>query len=172
MRTVRLTYTSSVDRELHALTLHWRSILRPPVRWLARGMGALILGLCVFSMIAAGPTTTTVVLAVFVLCGFASPWEARWRRRRRYRSSPLADARIQVTFSDAHVESKLGDLATSTVGWPLFTKLLRAPDGFLLYTTPLTFVWVPHAAFSRADDRALVNDLLATHFKGKVGSVS
>ena len=172
MRTVTLTYTRSVEQELRSLALHWRGVLRPPIRWLARGMGALILAICVFSMIATGPTPTTVILAALVLCGFAAPWEARWRRRRLYRTSPMADAVVRVTCSDAHVEFEVGDLAKSTVAWPLFTRLLRAPDGFLLYTTPTAFAWIPYAAFSRAEDRAAVDDLLATHFKGTVVSAS
>lgn len=170
--TVTVAYTHSVDHELRALRLHWRAVLRPSVRWLARVIGALILALLAYSIVVAGPTSTSVGLAVACVCGFSAPWEARWRRRRRYPATPGANAPVTITLSDDLIEMRAGELVHSKVAWPVIAKAVCAPDGVLLYTTPVTFVWAPYAGLSRQEDRRTLDDLVARRTTGRIQRVS
>jgi len=171
-RRVTLSYTGSVEHELRALRLHWRVVLRPWVRALARVMGVLISAVALWSLVTTGPNENAIVLLILTGCGFVMPMELRRRRRLRYRASVTAGATMQMTFSDNGVEAQAGELVKTSLAWPVFTKLVRSPDGYLLYAAPQAFFWIPLAAFAEPRDRLIADELFDAHLKCPVTRVS
>jgi len=91
---------------------------------------------------------------VFVFPGFTLFWfflrrrASDWWFGRGFDKRPDAGLSVEWEFSQQGVKFRCGDLASSTLDWKLFNKLVETNEGYLLYIYPgRLFHWLPFSAF-------------------------
>jgi YcxB-like protein len=85
---------------------------------------------------------TAAVSAFF----FSMPFFARLTALKLYAQKPDRDMEVTWHISDERVTSKT-ELASSENSWAFFLRVLRLPEGFLLYPNDRIFHWLPLHAF-------------------------
>jgi hypothetical protein len=151
---IHASYTSSVSDAVDAFHFHWRTKLRPWARILGRLIGGLVLLLSIASLVTSAFSLRALVLLALSAYGlFILPFEMTRLYRKAYLAAPSANALISCSISADHIETTVGSLASATLAWPLVPKCLHTPCGFLLYTGPSSFLWLPFRAFASNADR-------------------
>lgn len=85
-----------------------------------------------------------VLSAIFLLI---APYIADWSARRSFRKSHFCDEEISQRFDETGLHEVSGK-SDSNLAWSIFTKAVHFDDGFLLFSGPRNFRWIPTDAFA------------------------
>ena len=87
----------------------------------------------------------TLFFGVVLVALVFSPKLDFWLIKKRVRKSPHfhCEMGVHVTRDNYQESSKFSN---STIDWPVFTKVVRFDDGFLLFSGKHNFFWLPDAA--------------------------
>jgi YcxB-like protein len=80
----------------------------------------------------------------------ASPWFLRRANIKHYTQRPDRDMVVNWEFRAEGLRSKT-ESSSGEFSWSMITKVLRTPQGFLLYPNDRVFHWVPIHAFQDAE---------------------
>jgi len=122
---------------------HQQRLLRRALKAIGfLGLGALFAGFLYEKLI-----VPSLIFAFLLMLLAFSPQIDYWWAKRSFRKSPFYNSDVVIQLSE---QGYLGRDANSRtqLGWPVFTKGRRFPDGFLLFTGPHQFHWWPNAALS------------------------
>lgn len=115
-----------------------------------------VLGLALFSAIPA----TIAALAVCVLRGLISPWLARRRVTKYFKSSPLMNDESVIEFSERGIKST-GNLSSSFVKWEAVVKAVESKTDLMFYTSAsFPGLYIAKNAFNSDADLDSVKALL------------
>lgn len=87
-----------------------------------------------------------------------------WFLRSQFRKSPYYNDEVTLTFSDEGLYTT-GCVSETRIGWKLFTKARRFPDGLLIFQGSQMFNWLPHTVAVDALALAEVEQLIRSHVK-------
>jgi len=110
-----------------------------------RLLGVVVFVLCAITLAVQKIWLTalfTLGLAVFIL--FSRKFEHFWRLIK-IRKSPFWNEVSVIWISDEGLKSNCNK-GNADFKWQAFTRVLRFPDGFLLYQGPCVFFWLPDSA--------------------------
>jgi hypothetical protein len=140
---------------------HWKK----SGRWPFLGLAYLIFGgMIVFSawnLLKYGFEVSSLVLillSIFLL--LLVTFAARWRHRRKFLRRPDRDALLEYRVSDEGIAFKAEGLGEGQTPWAAVFKVLRVPDGVLVYPHEQVMYWLPDAGFPSADAIAELDRLL------------
>jgi hypothetical protein len=85
-----------------------------------------------------------------------------WLIRRRFKSRPDRNAEIEWRISAERIRIAAPH-RTADIEWPAFNKIVQTPAGFLFYSLPQLFHWLPRHGFARDEDIARVSQLAEDH---------
>jgi len=166
MRTYRVTYTWTKDELLKAFRRHYQSKLRlRPSIVMAVNVMAVLMAVPSVVVLATEGLRSSASTSALALIAFAVYWLFLRRRMhewwwtingwwwtRGFDKRPAANAVVQWEFSEEHVAQECAGLVSFRAGWKMFSKVMEASDGFLLYTYPKSlFYWLPFAAFETSE---------------------
>jgi hypothetical protein len=81
-----------------------------------------------------------------------------WFIRRRFRKRTDQNAEIEWRISAERIRIAAPH-RTAVIEWPAFNKIVQTPTGFLFYSLPQLFHWLPRHGFARDEDIARVAQL-------------
>ena len=151
-------YTFSVDELLIANAHASKELARRGLLKLIVPLGICMLLVAVFLLDArdAHIRIGLGMIGIYLLL-FRLPLIARLMVRRQF--SKRSDQNIEIIF-EASDEGMTWttDLSHSSFQWDLVSKARRYKDGYLIFSTPAIFHWIPnHALASRIEIEALSN---------------
>ena len=142
---------------LEAIRHHYRSKVRPSFV-LAVNVTAILSSAVSVLILSTATLRFPRDAWVFVFPGFTLFWFLLWRRARDwwlgrgFDKRPDANLSVEWEFSQQRVNFRCGDLASSTLDWKIFNKLVETNEGFLLYVYPgRLFHWLPFSAFGSSE---------------------
>jgi len=105
-----------------------------------------------------------IFMIIVLLAAFSSvPILTRCITLRRYAERPDRDMTVVFTITDQSIHSKT-DIASTEVSWNAFTRAIRVPKGFLLFSGR-SFHWIPTKAFSSDSEIQQFADLTASKIR-------
>ncbi len=141
-------YRLTVDDLVCAAKYHFRHVCRPGFRFALHVLFAM--------MIVAGGAAILrrngVDLGIMLLLGgifwFAFvPLCRRWTIRRQFLKRPDRDVIVERQVADDMIRSTCS-LGQSEVKWAIFQKVVRTPEGIMLYQLERSFHWLPRTGFA------------------------
>jgi hypothetical protein len=139
----------------HTLTRYYRPVL------LLLASFAVTVGLLAMAnaCVERGPeprdTSGEFLAAAFMIFGglmpFAMPNVRRWRARRQFAMRPDRDCEVEWTI-DANEITLQTPQSRATSTWQTIMKIVKAPEGFVIYKGPRMFQWLPRHAFASDAD--------------------
>jgi hypothetical protein len=81
-----------------------------------------------------------------------------WFIRRRFRTRPDQNADIEWRMSAERIRIAAPHRAAD-IEWPAFNKIVQTPTGFLFYSLPQLFHWLPRHGFANDHDFARLSQL-------------
>lgn len=115
------------------------------LRWLLKGVGFMGLGSLAAVGVFADSAPLTGIFAFFILLLVAGPTFDMWWAKRRIRKSPFYNASVMIRLSDSGYLWEDKNSRTE-LSWAAFTDGPRLADGFILFTAPQQFHWLPDHA--------------------------
>ena len=79
------------------------------------------------------------------------PRMGRKRVLKHFAENPKAEVDIQITIDPEELVWEFGEATKTTNKWQVYSKIIRADDGFLFYIDNC-YNWIPNHAFSTRDD--------------------
>jgi hypothetical protein len=138
-------------------------------RWPFRGLAYFVLGgillISSWSLFTYGfalPSFAMLAFSFYFL--FLLRLEARWWHLRRFRIRPDRDALVEYALSDDGISAKAEGLAESRSTWAAVFRVLRTPEGFLVYPNESVMYWLPRDGFAAAGAMEALDSL----FRAKV----
>ena len=123
-------------------------------KWLVRIVGALILGMIVFSLfiLLHEPTKENIetyipYLAFFIVWFGVILYVPRWNVRRQFLKQPAAHGPRTVTLDEHGIRSRWAG-GSSDVEWKNYIRTVEGKDIVLLYFSPAYFNMIPKRAFT------------------------
>ncbi len=125
------------------------------------------LGLGIFLMIALWARVWVVAVVVLLFVGLllVGPRIDFWLMKRRLRMSPFYRQRLEVCLSPEGF-SEVGKLSKTELAWAAFTGVVRVEDGFLIFSGPKVFHWLPDRALIEGD-LSQAESLLREHIESQ-----
>lgn len=74
-------------------------------------------------------------------------FDRRWSVRRQFKKRPDRDIEIEWQASLDKITTQSA-LSKSDIQWQVFTKMLRTPNGIMLYPTDQIYHWLPRRGFA------------------------
>jgi hypothetical protein len=140
---------------------HWKKGVRWPFRALAYLVLGGILVLSAWSLLTHGFAVSSLVLfLVSIYFILLLRFEARWQHRRKFRRRPDRDALLEYRVSDEGIAFKSEGLGEGQTTWAAVFKVLRVPDGVIVYPHEQVMYWLPHDGFSSAGASVELDRLL------------
>jgi hypothetical protein len=122
----------------------------------AVGLLALI-ALCVFAKV----YFVAVLVGLIAVLLLASPKIDPWLTKRRMRKSPLFGLRTHITLSEAGFADS-DEKSRTQLAWSVFRAVRRFPDGFMLFSGPWIFYWLPDKGL-KSGTVSMVEELVRKH---------
>lgn len=150
---VVIRFRWTVDDLLQAYRYHFRHRCRPAFRFgLHFLFGVLLIG-GILMLTTAGPKGKAPLPVSLGFVAVGIYWFAfrsldrRWSVRRLFNKRPDRDVELEwrVAADKIRTQSTLGQ---SEVEWQAFTKVLRTPDGVMLYPNDQIYHWLPRRGFA------------------------
>ncbi len=95
---------------------------------------------------------------VWIMLRYVSPWLQRRRMRQYFSKNPGAETDVRVTIDAQTLAWEIGD-ATQTINkWKVYSKVVKAPEGFLFFLGS-NYSWLPAHAFASGQDIARLSQL-------------
>jgi hypothetical protein len=86
-------------------------------------------------------------LLIGILLSLLTPsFLSEWRTRKSFSQSPLANQVVIHRFDESGLLTTL-EQSEHKFAWSAFTRAVEFSDGFLLFTGPQVFYWIPTNAF-------------------------
>jgi len=140
---------------------HWKKSGRWPPLWVAYLVFGGILVFSVWKLLTHGFEVSS--LALFLLTTFLLlliKYATRWRHRLRFPRRADRDALMEYQVSEEGIAFKAEALSEGRAPWAAVLKVLRVPDGVLVYRREQEMYWLPDEGFPSADAIAEVERLL------------
>jgi hypothetical protein len=165
-RTITVSYHPTVDEVLRSHRIHTR-ISTKWWQWL----GVIVLGIVMLVFlilqirIAALPTwyvILIVILAFAVLYPglfYFRRWQMRRAVARNLERMTDGDKVVHYIIDADAVRSRVENLSEGSEKWAIFARVVRTPEGFLLYPTEHTYYWLPNHAFEPPEDADALADM-------------
>lgn len=151
-----------------ALRMHGKAARRTVLRSVVIALGALevILFMTAPIMMIVGSRSSPetrrngaiILLLMTCLIGwltwaFRTNFFLRWQSRRVFRSLASPSHLSEWSIDATELRSRTA-LSAATLLWPAFIKVVESPQGFLLYSQPRFFNWIPAHGFASAGEMA------------------
>jgi len=153
METYKVTYKWTKEEVLKSVRHHYQSKLRPIIVAAINVVAVLLTALSIFILTQQGlrssaSPTACVISALAIYWFFLRRQVNDWWLSRGFDKTPAANELIQWEFSEEQVSQECAGLVSFKADWKVFSKIMEASDGFLLYTYPKNmFYWLPFAGF-------------------------
>jgi hypothetical protein len=168
-------YVWGAEAMTEGLAVHQRQSLRPFLRYLGIGVGLFVVFLSLlipiwmivdsrvrsmpeFRRNAAIALVVLVVIWGWLIEGIWNHRFLRWNARRAFRSNPNAAGLVEWSFGPDQISNRTA-LSSSTIVWPVFVKVVEAPQGISLYQSMQFFHWIPAHAFASGQELRRFADL-------------
>jgi hypothetical protein len=92
-----------------------------------------------------GRPVDTLLLGIAAMTALFTQLFQKWMLIRSFKKSPYHNDSIRSELSETGLNTA-GRASSATIGWQAITKARRLPDGFLLYTGPNLFYWLPSSS--------------------------
>jgi hypothetical protein len=79
--------------------------------------------------------------------------------KKDFAKLPLKEKRVEYLFSENEVCSKTKGVFEGTHQWSSYVKVVRTTKGFLFYSQPHLYAWIPNHAFQSKEDAQAVAEL-------------
>ncbi len=152
-------YRWTADEAIQARHYHLHHVIRPIVRVGANVLFAFCIVVGVLRLILYPITDKSSLLralAWLTLGGYwfiLRPLVRRWVIRRRFKKEPDRDREIDWEFSEDKIRVSTAHSNSERV-WHSYTKVVRTPEGILLYPNEEMYQWLPRSGF--ANDKEFV----------------
>lgn len=120
------------------------------LRWVLKSVGFIGLGLLAAVGLFSDTAAMTGIFAFFIVLLVAGPAFDIWWAKRRFRKSPFYNTSVMVRLSDSGYVGEDKN-SRAELSWAVFTEGARLPDGFLLFTGPQQFHWLPDRSLVAGD---------------------
>jgi hypothetical protein len=155
-------YHWTADALIAARRWHYRHSMRPFFRAtiLAMSCFALLAGVC---MVATGEFAEGMMVAGFgslMLLGRAT--STPWFVQRQFRQRTDQDDEFVWQFTRENIQINTSHSRTEC-DWSAFQKIVKTPDGYLIYPNPQIFHWLPREAFASDVEFARLSQLAEEH---------
>ena len=140
---------------------HWKKSGRWPPLGLAYLVFGGILVFSVWKLLTHGFEVSSLVL--FLLTAFLLlliKYATRWRHRLKFPDRPDSNALMEYRVSGEGIAFKAEGLNEGQTPWAAVLKVVRVPDGVLVYRHEQMMYWLPDEGFPSADAIAGVDRLL------------
>ena len=149
---ITVQYRWTIEEIREASKWHFRLRVRRPFRfllWLLMSLFFLTGGLEIWKN---GPSLNGFLLLSIGLYVVAMLWIVRpWLIRRRFLKRP--DQNVEIDWNIAPEKIRiLTPLGSSELSWNVFVKVAQTPTGFLFYSLPQIFHWLPRCGFTMPED--------------------
>lgn len=104
-----------------------------------------------------------IIYPLVWLFTFGPPGRRRQRRQMAARIGESIEVEWEITSDRLRVSDSKED--ESSFSWSSVEKVVRIPTGFLLYSNPVTFNWIPLTGFSSLEDIEMFAELSSVKAK-------
>ena len=111
--------------------------------------GIIVLGLLFLCFLELG--TLGLILIICGIGYFLIRFLERRRMRRNFFKNPEKDSDIHWQISEESWQCQTQIISSNFI-WKVFIKAFETPDGFLFYSQPLIFLWLPKHGFANPSD--------------------
>jgi hypothetical protein len=102
-----------------------------------------------------------VIPILFVLIAVSAMAYEPWSIKRKLRKSPFKGQEVEVSITDESFDFS-SSLATISLKWRVFTKVVCFKDGILLFQGLHIFSWIPYACLRTGSNQQL-EELVRKH---------
>lgn len=154
MTTIDIQYRSDSAHMQDTLHAHLSVRLIRVLPWLLWALSATGLLLFATSLLSRMPMSAIdwimpIPLVLAGLLGFYFTPKGM-ARQQKHIVPALLDQPVHWHITEDQLTHQIGDVSQSHLGWPSLHRVIRLPDGFLLYTTAINVIWLPDHVFTDA----------------------
>ena len=166
MRAVEITYELTEKDFYGSIIAHrnrstftkWTFRVMLTIAFLAAALAITALVLRPTSETLSNAAPLLVIVLLWVLCKWGSPW---WTARTQFRKQPSAQGPRTLQLDSIGVHWRW-DGGTADIEWKNITRFLETRNEFLLYTSPAAFNPVPKRALT-SEQISQLRSLLSEH---------